>query len=153
MKVLDLQCGQGHSFEGWFASEGDFQSQCQRLLVQCPMCGDQSVVKKLSAPRLNLTTHRTDPQSTADVSVAATSVPATPPTIDAMWLAVARKIVANTTDVGTRFAEEARKIHYGEVKERAIRGQTTMQEARDLIDEGIVVVPLMLPESTKEPLQ
>jgi hypothetical protein len=70
-----------------------------------------------------------------------------------MWLAVSRKIVANTTDVGNRFADEARKIHYGEVPERAIRGQTSIEQARDLIDEGILVLPLMLPEAAKEPLQ
>jgi hypothetical protein len=134
MKVLDLQCGQGHSFEGWFASEDDFQSQCQQALVQCPMCGDPTVAKKLSAPRLNLSTARTDVESAA-------------------WLAIARNIVANTTDVGTQFADEARKIHYGEAENRAIRGQTTVNEARDLIEEGIAVVPLMLPDSVKEPLQ
>ena len=54
MKVLDLQCGNGHGFEGWFASEDDFQSQLARSLVECPLCGDHGIIKKLSAPRLNL---------------------------------------------------------------------------------------------------
>jgi len=54
MKVLDLCCKNGHTFEGWFASELDFVGQCERLLVQCPVCGDASITKKLSAPRLNL---------------------------------------------------------------------------------------------------
>lgn len=150
MKVLDLQCGQRHSFEGWFASEEDFQSQCQKKLVQCPLCGDHSVTKKLSAPRLNLSTQRTRVQGDPEAEVV------TPPqstSADAVWLAAARKIMANTTDVGNHFAEEARKIHYGEVQERAIRGRTTIEEARDLMEEGIAVVPLMLPESVKEPLQ
>jgi hypothetical protein len=150
MKVLDLQCAQGHRFEGWFASEDDFQSQSQRALVQCPLCGDPSVVKKLSAPRLNLTTCRTDAQSGAENQAVGT--PVNQQALDASWLAVARKIVANTTDVGTQFADEARKIHYGEAEIREIRGQTTVNEARDLIEEGIVVVPLMLPDSVKEPL-
>ncbi len=56
MKVLDLQCAQHHVFEGWFGSEDDFQSQLTRGLVTCPLCGDPSVTKKLSAPRLNLST-------------------------------------------------------------------------------------------------
>ena len=71
----------------------------------------------------------------------------------AAWLELSRRLVENTTDVGDRFAEEARKIHYGEVPEHAIRGQTTPDEARDLIDEGITVMPLLLPESAKGNLQ
>ena len=150
MKVLDLQCGQRHNFEGWFASEDDFQSQCQKMLVQCPLCGDHSVTKKLSAPRLNLTTQRVRGQADPEVEVVA---PSQSTSMDAAWLAAARKIMANTTDVGSQFAEEARKIHYGEAQERAIRGRTTIEEARDLMEEGIAVVPLMLPESIKDPLQ
>ena len=150
MKVLDLQCGHGHAFEGWFASEDDFQSQCERSLVQCPMCGDHHVIKKLSAPRLNLTTQRSVTQPSQEVATPAALVS---PSIEEAWLAVARKIVANTTDVGSHFAEEARKMHYGEAEERAIRGQTTVQEARDLAEEGIAVLPLFLPEAAKEPLQ
>jgi hypothetical protein len=150
MKVLDLQCPQGHSFEGWFASEDDFQSQFQRALVQCPLCGDPSVAKKLSAPRLNLTSGRVDVPGEAERSVAAST---SQNAMEAAWLAVARKIVANTTDVGRQFADEARKIHYGEAENRAIRGQTTANEAQDLIEEGIAVLPFMLPDAAKEPLQ
>lgn len=151
MKVLDLECAQGHRFEGWFASEDDFQNQSRRALVQCPLCGDPNVIKKLSAPRLNLTTVRTD--SHCDVEQQSVVMPPKDHALDAAWLTVARQIVANTTDVGMQFAEEARKIHYGESESRAIRGQTTATEARDLIEEGILVVPLMLPDSVKEPLQ
>jgi hypothetical protein len=150
MKVLDLQCGQGHSFEGWFSSEEDFQSQCQKMLVQCPLCSDQSVIKKLSAPRLNLTAQKTRTRADQQVEVL---TPSKSHATDVAWLAAARKLMASTTDVGSQFAEEARKIHYGEAQERAIRGRATIEEARDLIEEGIAVVPLMLPESVKEPLQ
>lgn len=66
---------------------------------------------------------------------------------------LARKMVANTTDVGDQFAEEARKIHYGETPERGIRGKATLQETKDLVEEGIAVMPLMLPESLKGPMQ
>jgi hypothetical protein len=115
------------------------------------LCGDPNVIKKLSAPRLNLTTVRTDSHS--DVEQQSVVTPPKDHALDAAWLTVARQIVANTTDVGMQFAEEARKIHYGESESRAIRGQTTATEARDLIEEGILVVPLMLPDSVKEPLQ
>lgn len=151
MKVLDLQCAHGHSFEGWFASEEDFVAQCQSALVQCPLCGDASVVKKLSAPRLHLTGRREAPSESNEVTV-----PLAAPSdsvVAAAWLAVARQVLANTTDVGNRFAEEARKMHYGETEERSIRGKATPQEARSLVEEGIDVLPFVLPDALKETLQ
>ncbi len=150
MKVLDLQCALGHTFEGWFSSEDDFVGQCARSLVQCPLCGDASVHKKLSAPRLNLSTSRQDKD--ADVEVLA-APPALDPSIGAAWLEMSRRIVANSDDVGERFADEARKMHYGEAEERAIRGKTSLEEARALLDEGIEVLPMMLPPALKGTLQ
>lgn len=150
MKVLDLQCSIGHSFEGWFGSEEDFASQRARALVQCPLCGSAEVHKLLSAPRLNLSTSRQDKGAELEV-IAAPSVPEKP--LAVAWLELARRIVANTDDVGERFADEARKMHYGETEERAIRGKTTVNEARALLDEGIEVLPMVLPPSLKETLQ
>ena len=150
MRVLDLQCAQGHTFEGWFGSEDDFVSQLARSLVSCPLCGDADVHKKLSAPRLNLSTNRQDKGAELDVLV---SPSAQDKPIAAAWLELARRIVANTDDVGERFADEARKMHYGETEERAIRGKTTADEARALLDEGIEVLPILLPPSLKETLQ
>ncbi len=150
MKVLDLQCTSGHTFEGWFGSEEDFVSQCERSLVQCPLCGDASVHKKLSAPRLNL--HSGRQRSAAELELVAAPA-AQDSSISAAWLALARRIVASTDDVGERFADEARKMHYGETEERAIRGKTTVEEARALLDEGIEVLPMLLPPAAKEPLQ
>ena len=149
MKVLNLQCSHGHNFEGWFASETDFLSQCERNFLQCPLCGDSSIKKMLSAPRLNLSAKRVGP------------VPATPDfesvgqgtDLSSTWLTLARQVIANTIDVGASFAEEARKMHYGDVQERSIRGQTTPQEARTLLEEGINVIPFALPDSLKETLQ
>jgi hypothetical protein len=149
MKVLDLQCAGGHTFEGWFASEEDFVAQCEKSMVQCPVCGDASVLKKLSAPRLNLSHARSD--TPAEMEVMNTSHQQA--AITAAWMELARKIVANTQDVGERFAEEARKMHYGEAKDRPIRGKTSVDEARALVEEGIEVVPLILPPSMKETLQ
>ena len=150
MKVLDLQCALGHGFEGWFASEDDFRSQCERSLVQCPLCGDASVTKKLSAPRLNLSTSRQD-KPAAEIEVL--SQPSADASITQAWLELSRSIVANTQDVGEHFAEEARKMHYGETEERSIRGKTTVDEARALVDEGIEILPVILPQALKGPLQ
>ena len=161
MKVLDLQCAQGHGFEGWFGSEDDFQSQLSRALVQCPLCGDASISKKLSAPRLNLSrasapesSDRAERSEGSDEGDKALAV-AGPQDVDMAkrWMEIGRHLMANTTDVGQNFAEEARKIHYGEAPERGIRGQTSAREARELLDEGIGVLPFALPEALKGPLQ
>jgi hypothetical protein len=151
MKVLDLQCAQRHVFEGWFASEEDFSSQLGRGLVACPMCGDTAVAKMLSAPRLNLGSGRELAAPLPEVQEVVSG--ATEQVLQAAWLQVARRIMAQTDDVGTRFAEEARKIHYGETPERGIRGQASSEETQALIEEGIAVMPLPLPEALKEPLQ
>lgn len=151
MKVLDLQCSHHHVFEGWFASEEDFTSQLARGLVACPLCADVSIVKKLSAPRLNLGSQRKDPATSRQDVV---TVAATPDvSLQAAWLAMAQRVLANTDDVGDQFAEEARKIHYGEAKERGIRGKATTEETESLLEEGIAVVPIALPEALKGRLQ
>jgi hypothetical protein len=150
MKVLDLQCGHQHLFEGWFASEEDFQEQQQRAMIECPLCGDASISKRLSAPRLNLGAARNEPAPAAQEPP---SNIVTEQALQAAWLTVARRILADTDDVGTGFAEEARKIHYGEVPQRGIRGRATPEQADALIEEGIGVLQLALPDALKERLQ
>ena len=149
MKVLNLQCSHSHAFEGWFGSEGDFQDQLQRGLVECPMCGGKEVTKMLSAPRLNLGAGRQEPVPEAAQAVAALPDAA----LQAAWMKMAREVIARTEDVGERFAEEARRIHYGETKERGIRGQASREQTEALLEEGIGVLPLPLPKALKEPLQ
>lgn len=152
MKVLNLQCSQGHSFEGWFASQDDYDAQRGRGLVTCPVCNDSAVTKMLSAPRLNLGAGQAEPpaktqtESTAVANVA-------PAQLQAAWMQMVRHVMANTEDVGQKFAEEARKIHYGEREERNIRGQATREETEALLDEGIDILPLPVPAGLKEPLQ
>ncbi len=156
MKVLDLHCQHGHVFEGWFASEEDFQRQLRDSLLQCPLCADTHVSKRLSAPRLNLGARQSTAESTAmavNVPSSAGRVEASGPELQAAWLALARKVIADTEDVGAQFAQEARRIHRGEAQERAIRGQASPQETLQLLDEGIAVVPLLVPEAAKETLQ
>lgn len=151
MKVLDLQCSHQHPFEGWFASEADFVVQCERGLVQCPVCADPHVVKKPSAPRLNLSGAR-EPQAIAAPDKSANKDDLNG-ALAAAWMAVGRQLIANTTDVGDQFAEEARKMHYGETEVRGIRGQTSPEQARELVEEGIEVIPFVLPDALKGPLQ
>ena len=146
MKVLNLQCSQQHAFEGWFGSEGEFQDQLGRGLVECPLCGDAAITKMLSAPRLNL--------GSAREPAAAQEVAAVPDrTMQAAWMKMVRHVMANTEDVGPRFPEEARRIHYGESEERGIRGQASPGETQALLEEGIGVLPLPIPKGLKEPLQ
>ena len=165
MKVLDLQCLQGHAFEGWFASEDDFQQQLSSGFLSCPMCGDAQVAKLPSAPRLNLSGASQAPVSSARSSGEAPQGQATsstpndavaslpPQALQAAWLHMVRRVIANTEDVGQRFAEEARRMHYGEAQERGIRGQATPEQTEELLDEGIAVMPLPLPDGFKDTLQ
>jgi len=149
MKVLNLQCGQAHGFEGWFASEDDFQGQLARGLVECPLCGDTAIAKLPSAPRLNLGASAPAAAPTGKQEVA--SVPNAQ--MQAAWMQLVKQVMANTEDVGERFAEEARKIHYGETEERGIRGQASREETQELLEEGIGVLPLPVPKGLKGPLQ
>ena len=166
MKVLDLQCAHSHVFEGWFGSEGDFQDQLGRGLVQCPLCSNAEITKRLSAPRLNFgKSSESSESSLRDIVELSSKGEASPSSADvatvasaeqvmaAAWMAMTRKILANTQDVGDKFAEEARKIHYGETEERGIRGKATPDETQALIEEGIAVVPFFVPDALKGPLQ
>ncbi len=184
MKVLDLACQHGHSFEGWFGSEEDFQSQLARGLVQCPTCDSAQISKKLSAPRLNLRGATELPSNTVDATEvkpqnAINSIANYPdsmcangqksfksdaqeypiqalmsnPEFQAAYMQMAKDVLAKTEDVGKDFAREARKIHYGESQERGIRGQASQDEAMELLDEGIDVMPLPLPTALKGTLQ
>ena len=160
MKVLDLQCQHHHSFEGWFASEDDFQSQNARSLVECPFCSDHHITKMLSAPRLNLSgalqsqshsDNSSSEQTDSNAVATTTSSSATLMPVEAQqaWMHLVQHVLSNTEDVGGLFAEEARKMHYGEAEERGIRGHVTPQETQALLDEGIGVLPQPLPAALK----
>ncbi len=153
MKVLDLQCAFGHVFEGWFASEADFIDQNHRSLVQCPVCGDPSVVKRLSAPRLSLSGSRSDTaeRDGAGRDAANAAIKKIDPS-DAL-MAMARRMLSETTDVGDQFAEEARKMHYGEKKPLGIRGTATSDETQALAEEGIEVLSFPMQQAIKGTLQ
>jgi hypothetical protein len=151
MIVFNLGCTQEHQFEGWFANAADYATQLDQGLLSCPVCGDHKINKRLSAPRLNLSS-AASPSEKMPNSVVAQDKP-TIEQMQSLWFKVAAQIMRNTEDVGDRFAQEARKIHYNEAPERAIRGIANEQERRELQDEGIEIFALPLPASAKETLQ
>jgi hypothetical protein len=129
-----LQCENEHGFEGWFASSGDFDRQQEKGLVTCPYCESKRVSKLLMAP--NVTTGR---QKDRTQAVAMDNMRRD--MITKIKDAV-KEIRANADDVGERFPEEARKIHYGETEARGIIGQASPDEAQALTEEGIEIAPL-----------
>lgn len=155
MRVFDLCCTAGHRFEGWFASESAFEDQCARALVQCPVCGDTAVARLPSAPRLNLSGAGPGPEpAPSAVAAPAEAVVANAPPevqMQALWLQAMQHVIRHTVDVGPRFAQEARRIHYGEAPHRGIRGQATAEERAELANEGIEVMPLPLPPGLSGP--
>jgi hypothetical protein len=155
MIVFNLACEHEHPFEGWFGSADDFDAQLARGLVECPICNSRSVRKLLSAPRLNLSGagQPAGGEPVAPPEAPASTAPVDPRVLQAMVLRMARHLVRNTEDVGDRFADEARRIHYREAPERAIRGQASAEDARALSDEGIEFFSFPLPAAAKEPLQ
>jgi hypothetical protein len=145
MKVLNLRCARDHRFEGWFGSDDDFQSQDERGLVECPLCADKTISRLPSAPRLNVSNLReVAPSRSVDDAQARRQ---------SHWMRAVRHLMDNTEDVGERFPEEARRIHYGEVQERGIRGQATREDADALREEGIEVMAVAVPAALKGNVQ
>ncbi len=160
MKVLDLRCGAGHAFEAWFASDDAFVSQRERGLLDCPVCGNAEVLRLPSAPRLNLSGARAPEPTQSRAPAPATGPAPSPATAMAVhgdaaqrFVEAVAQLLQNTQDVGPRFAEEARRIHYGESEAKAIRGHATPQEREALADEGIEVFTLPVGVPPKTPLQ
>jgi hypothetical protein len=146
MKVLNLRCAQDHRFEGWFGSDDDFQSQGERGLIACPLCSDTTITRLPSAPRLNVAKLREQPAAPPSTEVAHAKA-------QGKWLRAVREMIDRTEDVGERFPEEARRIHYGEAQQRGIRGQATPKDADALREEGIEVVSVELPDALKGTVQ
>jgi hypothetical protein len=149
LKVFNLRCSQEHFFEGWFSSAEDFDAQQARKLISCPVCGTSEVVKAPSAPYIGTGSG----DSSSAVAVKQPAAMPTPAQLQAIFVKMAREIAANTEDVGERFSEEARRIHYNEAPERGIRGVASRVEAQALEEEGIHVMPLPFGHLLKDPLQ
>lgn len=156
MKVLNLRCANGHGFEGWFASDDDFMQQNGGGRIECPLCADRVITRMPAAPRLNLSGAREpapSAASSASAAPAANAAPAQAADLQASWLQAVRQLLANTEDVGDRFAERARRMHYGEEPMRGIRGQATPEDRAALLDEGIETVAIPVPHALKGPVQ
>ena len=151
----NLRCERGHAFESWFQSSSAFDAQLKRKLVDCPACGSAKVEKAIMAPQVA----RKDKSRTASPPVEAPSTElATTPSSTPLMMAQERElraklkelrdhVVKNADNVGERFPNEARKMHYGDIEHRPIYGEASPDEARSLIDEGIEVTPLpVLPD-------
>ena len=142
MIIFDLVCAHGHRFEGWFASAEAFDAQKNASLVACPICDDASVDRLPSAqvhvPRAAGRESAAPSPDDAEEQPQHEAIAGLPTEV----LAKLREIVAKTENVGHRFPEEARRIHYNESPPRSIRGQASHDEARELSDEGIEFSPL-----------
>jgi hypothetical protein len=149
----NLRCEQGHVFESWFQSSSVYETQEKRKLVNCPSCGSAKVERAIMAPQIVSKKAR---ETAASAPAASTDV--TAPASTSLMMAQERElraklkelrdhIVKNADDVGERFPTEARKMHYGETEHRPIYGEASLDEARELIDEGIEVAPIpVLPD-------
>ena len=152
MIAYDLVCrASEHRFEGWFGSSTDFEQQKQRGLLSCPICGDAEVSKAVMAPNVGRKANQlpSAPRSSgSDDAVAVANMPEMPAEMIEMIGKVAEmqaKMLEKSHWVGDRFADEARAIHYGDAPDRIIHGNATIDDARELHEEGISVAPLPLP--------
>jgi hypothetical protein len=153
MIVYDLACHQGHRFEGWFGSSADYEDQRTRGLLACPSCGSDEVSKAPMAPAVpakgNSRQEVLPPESRP---MANTPMP---PEMRKALAALAKaqaEALKNSTWVGDKFAEESRKMHYGERDEAPIHGQASLAEAKALIEEGVPVAPLPFPVAPPDKL-
>jgi hypothetical protein len=142
MIVFDLCCGAGHRFEGWFGSSDDFAAQQGRGLVSCPTCGSGEVAKAPMAPAVP---KKGNQRSEARQAVAGGALPLEAAEMLGKIAKLQAEALKSSTWVGEQFAEQSRKMHYGESDPQAIHGQATPDEARALAEEGITIAPLLFP--------
>ncbi len=131
MIIYDLRCTHDHQFEGWFKTSDDFRSQKEGKLLNCPVCGSSEVTKLPTASRINR--HSSSKGSPASQFVNAEQI---------LLEKIHDYVDSNYVDVGSEFPEQARKIHYGEIKSAPIRGTATPDEARELNEEGVDIISL-----------
>jgi hypothetical protein len=144
----NLRCERGHAFESWFQSSQAYETQEKRKLVNCPSCGSAKVERAIMAPQIVSKKSR-DRTAPVPAAAADTAVPSSTPLMMAQERELRAKlrelrdhIVKNADNVGERFPNEARKMHYGDIEHRPIYGEASPEEARSLIDEGVEVSPL-----------
>ena len=151
----NLRCAKGHAFESWFQSSSAYEAQEKRELVSCPVCGSTKVERAIMAPRIVSKKGRDTKQLPVPAAAAEVIPPSSPtPLLMAQEVELRAKlrelrdhIVKNADNVGEKFPNEARKMHYGDIEHRPIYGDASPDEAKALIEEGVEVMPLpTLPE-------
>ncbi|MGB6007334.1 DUF1178 family protein [Castellaniella sp.] len=153
LKVFDLACEHDHVFEGWFTSQESYDDQRAQGMVRCPICHSDQITRRVSAPHLNVSHLRRETPPAPDVETAESFAPqgraavAAPSSdqltrLQAEVLRQIRHIVRQSDDVGARFADEARRMHSGEIQERPIRGTASVEECRELAEDGISIMPI-----------
>ena len=161
MKVYNLACPLDHRFEGWFASEEDCLAQQDKGILACPVCDSTEVTRMPSAPHIgkSSSTELAVPQTQSEnlssgvVALTGKDHSQLEAQVQAAFLKGMRELMGRSEDVGDSFADEARKIHYKESPERSIRGQTTLDEAEALREEGIDVLSMPMIPALKNTLQ
>lgn len=135
---FSLHCDRAHQFEAWFRSNEDYENQCKEEIIRCPVCNSPAIKKTLMAPTV-ATAHRREQTASATEQARAEFMK--------QLRHLAKTVRANAENVGSRFAEEARKIHFGEISPRAIYGKADAREVASLVQDGIDILPLpTLPE-------
>jgi hypothetical protein len=154
----NLRCEKGHAFESWFQSSSAYEAQEKRKLVNCPVCGSAKVERGIMAPQIVSKRGRESAEASPATATTTTTEVAVPAASTPLLMAQERElraklkelrehIVKNADNVGERFPNEARKMHYGDIEHRPIYGEASPEEARALIDEGVEVTPLpVLPD-------
>jgi hypothetical protein len=143
--VFDLICRpEGHVFEAWFGSSEDYDSQCERGLVECPLCGSDHVEKAVMAPRVGAKGNQRLPGARAHSELVSSDPQGVKEMLAAM-AAAQKRILERSEYVGDRFADEARAIHMGDADLRPIHGRATPEQSESPVEEGIAVAPLPFP--------
>jgi hypothetical protein len=148
MITFDLKCAHGHVFEGWFGSSADYARQCDQRMICCPLCGNDHIAKAVMAPNISAKSNQKSMAKPNAVPVAVPNPDALPTQMRDMLQAIAQKqaeMLPSSTWVGGQFPEEVRAIYYGETPNRLIHGEASPSEARELAEEGVPIMPMLIP--------
>jgi len=137
--AYQLICAREHEFEGWFKNSAAYDSQAATGDLMCPLCGDHRISKAIMAPSVKTSVTKAKGREVVDASA---PKPQPPQKVQQFFSGLRKFIEENSEYVGRKFPEEARKIHYGETEQRHIHGESTIAEAKELIEEGIDVAPM-----------
>lgn len=138
----NLRCDQAHSFESWFQDSAAYDKQAKRGLVTCPACGSTAVEKTIMAPNVPAKTRKGKSEAEATKGDQVALMSAEERELRSKIKALHDEIASKADNVGEKFPDEARKMHYGEIDHRPIYGQAKPEEAKELIDEGVEILPL-----------